>query len=246
MYRAGTRKASLPLCQRRHVFQKGDRVSKRGRKRKRATRIAEAAPKPTPGLTIRDPIAELAEKLDRAQREYQQIMGEIQAEIAKLQDGHQETLDQVNETIEKKRKGKSAEDLERLRQLAGRQQAKEIGQIMRALEAEAKKLLAGPHLTFTPQVDDQIPYGSTAQGPILWGFTARVEGKYPKVVIEAHLSRQRGLAELRRTKTALGATGPGYAGELKPQLIADFVGHPRRPMAEHIALLREKGVDQRL
>ncbi len=135
----------------------------------------------------------------------------------------------------------SKEDLEKVRQVAGREQLREIGEMRAEIEKETKSLLTGPKMRYTPGANDVIPFGGVS-----WGFSAGVESKYPKQVIEVYEDRQRRLANLQRTKMAFGATGPGYAGELVPVLAADFVGQVQRPMAEHQALLREKGIQQTL
>src|SRR4030042_1208535 len=96
-------------------------------------------------------------------------------------------------------------------------------------------------MAFTPQVDDLIVMGGAQ-----FRFVALVEGKYPKMAIDAYMEKRRGLSALQRTKTMLGAAGPGYAQELVPVCVADFTGAPRRGLAEHRALLAAQGIEQTL
>ena len=213
-------------------------MSKRRRKKKVEQRTVHKA---TPGLVVRDPIAELIDRLDRVQQEYDQINREIRAAIAKGQDGHADAMEHAGEMIDKARHGMSAEELEKVREIAGREQAREIGELRGEIEKEAKALLTGPKMTFTPQVDDVVVIGGAQ-----FRFAAQVESKYPKMAIDAHLDKQRGLSALQRTKTMLGAAGPGYAKELVPICVADFTGAPRRPLAEHRALLAAHGIEQTL
>lgn len=215
-------------------------MSKRRRKKK-AEQAARAIPRGTPGLVVRDPIAELIDRLDRVQQEYDQINREIRAALARAQDGHVDAMEHAGEMIDKARRGMSAEELEKVRQIAGREQAREIGELRVEIEKEAKALLTGPKMTFTPQVDDLVVIGGAK-----FEFHALVQGKYPKMAIDEYLEKRRGLAALQRTKTMLGAAGPGYAQELVPICVADFTGAPRRPLAEHRALLAARGIEQTL
>jgi len=224
-------------------------VGKRRRKKKaekkrrdeEAEDTAKVIARPTPGLVIHDPIAELIERMERAQQEYDQIMREIKASIAKLEDGHEDALGHAEEMVEQDRKGMTLEELRRAREIAGREQLREIGEMRAEVERQAKELLTGPKMTFLPQVDDVIPIGGAK-----FVFEAFVEAKYPRQAIEAYEQKRRSMSALERTKKMLGAAGPGYADELVPVCVADFTGHPRRPLAEHRALLEAAGIEQTL
>ena len=203
-------------------------------------------PTPTPGLSMKDPIAELAEQIAERERENKQLMEMLK----KTQDdlaATKEVLAQTKESIRESQRGMTPEDIAKARKIAGQQQAKEIQEMRAELKRQARELLIGERLSFKPWVDDKIPYGSKGPGePIIWVFEAGKEAKYPRIVIKAYEDRQKQLGEWTRMKKAYGAAGPGYASTLSPIMAADFTGSPRRPSAEHEALLEQHGIQQTL
>ena len=216
-------------------------MGKRRRKKKAEKKARAVVHKPTPGLVVRDPIAEKIDRLEEMEREYKQIRAEIDAAIAESKAGHEDALDHAAEMIEKSKRGRSVEELEKIKDIAAREQLREISERRADILRDAKALLTGPKMTFTPQVDDLIVMGGAH-----FYFTALVEDKYPKTVISAYMDKRQGLADRHRTKTMLGAAGPGYAAVFEPICVGDYTGQVFRPMAEHRALLAEAGIEQTL
>lgn len=196
-------------------------------------------PRPTLGLEVRDPYRELVHRMEELERENKQLWAQLELAQKDQVDGFDDTMAHAKEMVEKDRRGMSREDLDRARKTYAKQQALEIAEMQAELKRKHRELMQGKMLSYTPKVTDTMPYG-----PKTWEFKAGVASKYPKVVITAFEDRQRGLAEYHALKGALGAAGPGDV--LREIMVADFTGTPRRPSAEHEALLKSAGIVQRL